>query len=202
MQRWFRLICVVIGLGLVQSPAHAETVADAKTFVTQVGNEVLDVLNDSSLTVEGKRTRLEGLFERVVDIQWVGRFVLGKHWRSLNDEQQTEYVEAYRKFLIANYVSRFTEYSGEKFNIQLAEQRRSGEYMVRMNIVRPQGQAPVVVDYMIREAGDTFRVFDIIVEGVSMIATQRSEFGAVVSRNGVDALIRMLNEKLAAMPQP
>lgn len=175
--------------------ALAASADDAKAFANTIGDRVLVIIQDESLDNDAKLTKLEAMFTDVVDVQWVGRFVLGRHWRSLDESQQDAYQAAYRNFLIKHYVSNFVGYSGETFTIPQAREEREGEYFVRMEIQRPKGQQPVIVDYLLRSDGGDFKVFDIIVEGVSLINTQRSEFGSVVERKGIEALITKLKAK-------
>lgn len=195
-----RLLAVAALLGaLMAPPALAASAEDARTYASSIGDKVLEVMNDATLGNSKKLAQLEALFVDVVDVDWVGRFVLGRHWRTADEAQRKEYLDAYRDFLIKHYTSRFAEYSGETFTIEQTEKRRDSEYRVRMNIQRPRGQEPVVVDYMLRENGSSFKVFDIIVEGVSLISTQRSEFGSVVERNGLPKLTEMLKNKTAKL---
>lgn len=195
---WLSAVVIILA-GLVAQPVQAAGPAEAKAYASGIGDKVLTVMNDAKLSNTQKLAQLEALFVDVVDVDWVGRFVLGRHWRGADDGQKQAYLEAYRDFLIKHYTSRFAEYSGETFTIEQTEKRREGEYLVRMNIRRPQGQAPVIVDYMLRENGGSFKVFDIIVEGVSLISTQRSEFDSVVSRNGLDKLTELLEKKTAQL---
>lgn len=190
---WLAAIGVLLA-GFAQ-PVLASSSKEAKAYASSIGDRVLEVMNDGALGTSQKLDNLETLFVDVVDVDWVGRFVLGRHWRNASEEQRETYLNAYRDFLIKHYTSRFAEYSGETFTIEQTEERRKGEYMVRMNIQRPQGQAPVIVDYMLREDGDDFKVFDIIVEGVSLISTQRSEFDSAASRNGIEGLTKALQRK-------
>jgi phospholipid transport system substrate-binding protein len=191
----------VFGLAVVMSApvALAASTEDAKKYASSIGDRVLAVMNSSSTSDDKKLSELETLFVKVVDVDWVGRFVLGRHWRSADEKQKSAYLDAYRDFLIKHYTSRFTEYSGETFVIEQANQRREDEFMVRMNIQRPRGQQPVIVDYMLRAEGEDFKVFDIVVEGVSLINTQRSEFNAAVERQGLDKLTEILIKKTAAL---
>lgn len=199
MRKWAWMVAVGVMLAAMTQPALAASADDAKAYASNIGDKVLDVMNDDATANAKKLSQLETLFVDVVDVDWVGRFVLGRHWRATDEAQRDAYLDAYRDFLIKHYTSRFAEYSGETFTVEDAVQRREGEYMVRMNIQRPQGQAPVIVDYMLRENGESFKVFDIIVEGVSLISTQRSEFDSVVARNGVEKLTEMLKTKTAQL---
>lgn len=195
MRKWAWIVAVGLMLAAMTQPVRAASANDAEAYASSIGDKVLDVMNDDAIANAKKLSQLEALFVDVVDVDWVGRFVLGRHWRATDEAQRAAYLDAYRDFLIKHYTSRFAEYSGETFTVEDAVQRREGEYMVRMNIQRPQGQAPVIVDYMLRENGESFKVFDIIVEGVSLISTQRSEFDSVVARNGVEKLTEMLKTK-------
>lgn len=194
-----RLIAIFVSLVILgfSGLSLAATPEDAKQFAHQIGEDVLEIMRDESLNADQQLEKLESIFEEVVDVKWVARFVLGRHWRGLSPERQEEYVDAYRSFLIGHYTENFVGYSGETFELPFARQERDGEYIVRMEIQRPQGQEPIVVDYRLRENGAdaTFTVFDIVVEGVSLITTQRSEFGSVVERQGVDTLIAKLKAK-------
>lgn len=179
--------------------ANAASANDARAYASNIGERVLSVMNDEDLANNQKLAQLEALFVNVVDVDWVGRFVLGRHWRSATEAQKAAYLPAYRDFLIKHYTSRFAEYSGETFSIEQSEMRREGEFRVRMNIQRPRGQEPVIVDYMLRVKNSDFKVFDIVVEGVSLINTQRSEFTSAVERQGLDSLIEALRRKTASV---
>lgn len=195
----FAAVVALVLAVFFHAPALAASAEDAKAYTSAIGDKVLGIMNDSDLSNDTKLAQLENLFVDVVDVDWVGRFVLGRHWRGASEEQKAEYLPAYRDFLIKHYTSRFAEYSGETFALDDAQPRREGEFMVRMKIERPAGQAPVIVDYMLRAEGDSFKVFDIVVEGVSLINTQRSEFGSLVERQGLDSLTAALKKKTAAL---
>lgn len=177
------------------------TAQDAKDYANHIGQRVLDILADKTQDNAQKLQTLEQMFVKVVDVDWVGRFVLGRHWRSATEEQRQHYLDAYRDFLISHYTSRFAEYSGETFEIPIAREERPGEFFVRMEVQRANGEQPIIVDYRVRAKGQDFSVFDIIVEGVSLIATQRSEFGAFIGREGLDALTKRLASKTASLRQ-
>jgi len=191
--RCIAILCLLASALPVEASAKTEDAA--KAYVSNIGDQVLKVISDAGKSDEAKLQTLEKLFTKVVDVEWVGRFVLGRHWRTASDEQKTAYQAAYKDFLIKHYTSRFAEYGGETFTLPLARKERDDEFFVRMEIQRPSGQAPVIVDYRLRETAKQFQVFDIIVEGVSLISTQRSEFGSVVGRKGLDVLIAKLKNK-------
>ncbi|MBY0356186.1 MAG: ABC transporter substrate-binding protein, partial [Rickettsiales bacterium] len=97
-----------------------------------------------------------------------------------------------------SYTNRLKEYSGEKFKILQTRALQANQFMLSMEIASPDNQPPILVDYKVREENGRYQIFDIAVEGVSLITTQRSEFDAVVGRRGLDYLIEQLQAKADA----
>lgn len=193
MMRLWRvwLVALVLSLGSV-SAAQAD---EASQFIESIGNEVVTILGDKSKNDVVKESDLRTLFQKHVDVDWIGKFVLGKYWRSASPTQQQRYLEGYRGFVIKSYTSKFKEYTGsESFKIRGTTTDAQGRNIVTMELLRP-GEASVMVDYKIRKEDKELRIFDIVVEGVSLITTQRSEFASVVSRKGLDYLIEQLNKR-------
>jgi phospholipid transport system substrate-binding protein len=190
------LILAVFSLLTWPVTAIAASEEEAKTYARTIGDKVLAVLDDQTLSDDLKLEKLEALFVDVVDVKWVGRFVLGPSWRQATPEQQQAYLDAYGAFLVKHYTSNFAEYGGETFVVTRARTERENEFFVRTEIQRTGGQPPVLVDYRLRADQDNgFKVFDIIVEGVSLISTQRSEFASVVNRQGLNKLVDLLKTK-------
>jgi len=194
---------VLLGMGTLftvnvqASPAVAGGDAAGK-YIEKLGTAALATISDKSLDKAGKQTKLEGIFSDNVDFQWVGRFVMGRFWRTATDDQKTRYVAAYKKFLILHYTSRFTDYTSGTFKVTNVRDDGNGEFTVSMQIKGSGDKAtgePVLVDYRVRAQDNGFKIFDVIVEGVSLISTQRSEFSSVLTKNGVDYLIDQLIAK-------
>lgn len=193
-------------LGLFATPALAApaagTIEQARAYVQHIGDIALGTIADKSAAKEAKQAKLEQLFSDNVDIQWVGRFVMGQAWRTATDDQKARYLTAYRSFLVKNYATRFADYTGGSFKITGAKDEGSGEFVVNMEIASNEKNAePVFIDYRLRPADKgTFKVFDIIIEGVSMITTQRSEFSSVISNQGLEYLITQLANRSVTLP--
>jgi phospholipid transport system substrate-binding protein len=98
--------------------------------------------------------------------------------------------------LLQSYIPKFKNYTNQKFEIKRILDQSEDEYLVETQIVN-ENQKPIRVDYKVRKiSDDNYRVFDVIAEGISLITTQRSEFGSILSRDGVDALIGKLKIKV------
>lgn len=175
--------------------AHAGDPAGAQQFVDGVAKQVLDVLKTDKSKSE-KLSQMEGIFSGAVDIPYVGKYVLGRHWNEATPEQQKAYLAAYQPFVIRNYAGKLTKYSGQQYKLKNAR-GSNGDYMVTMEIIDP-GHASVFVDYTLNDSAGTYKIIDIAVEGVSLRATQRSEFNSIVSSKGIDYLISALQKQAAA----
>jgi phospholipid transport system substrate-binding protein len=190
------LVSVLLAATLtVSQAAVAGNAAGAKSFVDSLATQVLALVKDSGVTASDKKSKIESIFSDKVDIDFVAKFVLGKHWRAATPEQQASYVAAYRPFILKNYASKLTKYSGQTYTLKNA--RTDGDTnVVTMVITDPNGQN-VNVDYKLK--GDSaFKIVDIAVEGVSLLTTQRSEFNGIVERKGLDGLIGALNKQVAS----
>lgn len=175
--------------------ALADDKAEASKFANELGHQALKVITDKSLAKDAKRVRLEALFEENVDIDWIGKFVLGRYWRGASDQQRQDYLANYKTFLIKHYTSNLTEFTDANFEVTKVTPEDRGGNTVTMHLKRP-GAEDTIVNYTVRknEKGK-LNVYDIIVEGVSMITTQRSEFNSVASGKGVDYLIAELGKR-------
>lgn len=183
-------------LVMVTSPVMAaDESARVKSFADQLASRALIIVKNEGMSAAAKQRDLEALFDSHVDIAWVSRFVLGKYWRTASPEQQKTYMTNYKAFILKNYTSKLTSYTGQKYNIKSARpEGDAGEYLLTMELIN-KNEPSVLVDYRIRKNGADFKIFDIVVEGVSMITTQRSEFGSVVANKGLPFLIDALAKK-------
>ncbi|MCE3250293.1 MAG: putative toluene tolerance transporter [Geminicoccaceae bacterium] len=194
-----RLLGGVLALALLALGSwhglRAEPSADAaRTLIQTVGDEVLTVLRDASLGDRDKVERLVALLNGPIDLDLVARLILGRHWRSASEEQRAEYLELFRAFALHTLASRLDVYGGQEFEITGAKVVGRNDALVSTQILS-QGP-PLGVDWRVRELDDNSLVaIDVIVEGVSLIVTQRSEFGAVVERQGMDGLLAELRRR-------
>ncbi len=193
MKHALYIFCAVL-LSATSFTTASASEKQVESFVTTLADNVLKTLESGS---NEKQTlmKLESLFKKNVDTKWIGRFVLGKHWRSLNEAEQARYLKSYQNFIVKNYTSRFAQFSGQTYELGKTRKQEDGDYLVMMKIIDPKGGPDILTDYRVRKQDGGYRVVDIVVEGVSLITTQRSEFGGFVGQKGIDALIKALDAK-------
>ncbi len=193
--------CAAMPFTTASAKAAEFTTDQARTYVDEVAHQVLNIISVKTTTKATKKTQLEKIFSSHVDMPWVGRFALGRFWRQASDAQRTRYLKEYQSFLLSNYASRFAEYSSGTYKINGATDDGDGQFTVSMEMASNEGSQPVQVEYKLHAGqNNTLQLFDIVVEGVSMIQTQRSEFASVLSQKGLDYLIEQLANK--SMPLP
>jgi phospholipid transport system substrate-binding protein len=168
----------------------------AKLFISKISDDTISTISDKSLSDNEKEQKLTDLFTNSVDLKWIGKFALGRYYKTLSPEQKTKYESLFSKFLINNYVPNFRKYTKETIKVTGVSTFSSNEFMVQTEIIRPSKES-IKVNYMIRNKSDNqYLIFDIIAEGVSLINTQRSEFNSLLASGDVNSLINMLEEKV------
>ena len=174
--------------------AAAPSPDDARDLIQTVGTKVLDILKQN-ISQQEKFEKLVVLLDSSIDIDLVARLILGRYWRRATEAQQAEYLKLFRAYALDSLASKLHIYNGEEFEITDSAAVGKKDALVR-TLIHSGDRPPLHVDWRIRERKDGDLVaIDLIVESVSLIVTQRSEFGAVVERNGVDGLLDELRRR-------
>jgi len=196
MKNLYKYIFVAF-VALFSCNSFATPADDAGKYIESLGNSAVATLTNGKLSKDQKAAKIEKLFRENVDVPWVGKFVLGRFWKQASAEQQKRYLKEYGTFITERYATRFSDYSSGSFKVLGTHDDGDNEFTVNMQIASgKEGSKSILVDYRVRKGGkNSFSIFDIVVEGVSMITTQRSEFAGVINSNGMDYLITQLSKK-------
>jgi phospholipid transport system substrate-binding protein len=189
-----RVLRLLVVLLLATSPAAAAP--DAASFVTELGQKTLEIINDRPPKAE-RDQRFRTILHEGFDMLALSRFVLGPYWRTASEAQRTEFMKLFEDWIVSAYGARFSEYSGEQFKVTGQRPESEAITLVTSQIVRPAGGPPIRVDWRVGKVGQEFRINDVVVEGISLMVTQRQEFASVIQRNGgqLEALLAILREK-------
>jgi phospholipid transport system substrate-binding protein len=171
--------------------------SDATSFMNDLGARVLKIINDKSTPEASRKEQFRQLGEQAFDIPKISRFVLGRYWRTVTDDQKKQFGDAFKTYMLQVYWSRFSAYNGETFKVTANQDEGNGTILVTTQILRASGQPPVSVDWSLAKSGDSFKIEDASLEGVSQAITYRDEFSSIIERNGgqVSALINQLNAR-------
>ncbi len=176
--------------------ANVDAVAQgAEKFITKLADQGIGFLGDQTISQDKQRSEFRKLLNRNFDMNTIARFSLGRHWRSASKAQRDEYMKLFKAMVIDVYSDRFQDYQGQK--IAVTGSRKEGERDILVHSLLTQESGPdVKVDWRVRQRDGKYKVIDVIVEGVSMALTQRSDFSSVIQRGGgnMDALLVHLRE--------
>ena len=157
----------------------------AEGFITKLADQGVGFLGDTNLSQSKQKSEFKKLLNTNFDMNTIARFSLGRHWRSASKAQQQEYLKLFNAMIVDVYSARFKDYQGQK--IKVTGSRKEGERDVLVHSTMEQQSGPdVKIDWRVRQKSGQYRVVDVIVEGVSMALTQRSDFSSVIQRGGGD----------------
>lgn len=191
------IICVALAVTAVSS--RAEDIAKAcAEFVSDLAERVIKILKDKSIGKDDRVKALSQIFLDGFDVRAIGRFALGRYWQNASEADREDYLAAFRDYVVETYAARFNSYAGESFVVTKDIPDGEEGAVVFSDIGRP-GEEPAHVQWRVRKTANGYKIVDVVVEGVSLLVTQREEFASVVQRHDgkVAALTALLREKIA-----
>ncbi len=206
-QRMMKAGLPAILLVLALNGAAGNAVADeshiaahARKFVTTLADHTIKSLTAQGIDKAERRDRFRELMLEYFAFKVIAKWVLGRYWRRASEAQRDEFLRLFEDLMVVIYADRFAKYSGERLDIGRSEIRGKNDILVHSLITRPKGLKPVAVIWRISQKNGTFKIVDLMVEGLSMGLTQQKEFASVIRMNGgkVEGLLSELRKRLAA----
>jgi phospholipid transport system substrate-binding protein len=189
------IVCMLIALLIVPLSAYAG--APLETVKGRV-NEVLDVLRDHSFKGESgkkaKKAKIRSISERMFDYNELARRTLAQNWHKFNQEQQKEFIELYKSILEDAYVDKIITYTDEKVMFNKESPLTEKTVEVQTTIVTKKADIPI--SYRVIQRDGTWRVYDVVIEGVSLISNYRTQFKEILANKSPDALLDTLRKKV------
>ena len=193
--RFFKVSLVVFLSFLLNNVSIAKSPSD---LINDIVNEAASVLKSSD-PVESKIIKLNDIAERSVDIDGIGMYALGKHKKTMSDEQKTKYKKLFKSYFLKSFSSRLVDYTDPKINV-VSQKVINKKYTIVNSILEATSKRPQVkIDWRIYTKNpDKPLIRDLIVEGLSLARTQKEEFNSVIQNNDgdVNALFKNLEEFL------
>lgn len=169
---------------MVVAAGHGNEVAlGAERFIDNLAQEGIGFLGNKDMSHEERKAAFKKLLGSKFDMQTIGRFALGRHWHTATPEQRKEYLKLFQQMTVEVYSQRFSDYQGQSLKVQGSRPEGTADILVNSVILQDSGPE-VKVDWRVRQKNGTYKVVDVIVEGVSMAVTQRSDFSSVIQRGG------------------
>jgi phospholipid transport system substrate-binding protein len=191
-----RVLPGLLILMLFISPLQAKAGLPLDTVQGHVNN-VLDVLRDPALqgeaNKEAKEKKIESIADQMFDYIALSRLTLGRSWKEFNKEQQKEFVSLYRSILEKAYMDKILSYTDEKVLFDKEMMLSENKAEVQTKIITKSTEIPI--NYRVYLKDGQWRVYDVIIEGISLIQNYRTQFREILANNPPEEVLKILREK-------
>ena len=191
------LIACLLSLMLI-TPALAQDLAP-DVLVKNVTQEVVELITKDKEIKSGNRAKLVEVIEAKVlphfNFTAMTALAMGQNWGKSTPEQKKRLTDEFKTLLVRTYASALAAYSEQKFDFRpLRAKPTDTDVTVNVRVIQP-GTQPVTIDYSMEKTGGGWKVYDVMVGGVSLVANYRTEFANTVRNSGIDGLIKDLQTK-------
>ncbi|MGD8513457.1 MAG: ABC transporter substrate-binding protein [Deltaproteobacteria bacterium] len=196
MKRQILKWTVMTVMALFILPLHVSAGVPQQTIEAYV-NKVLDVLREPASGESGKKAKEEkiwSIFDDIFDYTELSKRTLSRNWKKFNGDQQKEFEDLFRKLLGDVYMDRILAYKDEKVLFHKESLISDNKAEVQSKILTGTNEIPM--DYRMIAKNDQWKVYDVIIEGVSMIKNYRSQFNSILSKKPPEALLKILRKKV------
>jgi phospholipid transport system substrate-binding protein len=194
----FQLFVVVLVSGLFVLPLQVFAATAKETVEVQV-NKVLKALADPAFKNEARETKIakiRSIVNEIFDYGELSKRTLGREWSKFNPQQQGEFVNLFSELLEKTYADRLLSYSNEKVVFDRESMLREGQAEVTSSVVTGDGKK-IPLDYRLILKGGSWRVYDVIIEGISLVKNYRDQFRDILAKDSPEEVLKMLRDKVA-----
>ena len=196
-----RRLVLISGFALVTGAApltSARAAGEASAVVTDFGDHMLRMLNNSQLSPADRQKQFGALLDKDFDFATIGRFVLGRYWASATDQEKQEFAPVFRDYVVQSYSVRFGEFGGAAFKVTGERPESPTSTIVSTSVTQKNNPSPAKVDWRVSSGSGAPKITEVIVDGISMSLTHRQEFASLIERQGggVAGLIAQLKSKI------
>lgn len=205
VRRWTALAAAFV-LAAVAAPLalpaplgvlHAAAAESPRETIEVTVTRVIEILKDRGIDTAARRHRIEEVAYQRFDFDTLSRLVLARNWSTLSKEQQARFIDEFKQHLSVTYGRNIDSYSNEKVILLGDREEARGDWSVKTKIARGGGNDDILVDYRLRRLGDQWKIIDVVIEGVSLVANFRAQFQEILANGGPDRLLTLLAEKNA-----
>jgi len=194
MKRVYLMLCLFASLA---TGANAAMAPDE--LVRQTTEKVITQLAENRETLERNPEELYQLVDEIVlphfDFERMSRYVLGRHWRDASPKQQEKFVAEFKTLLVRTYATALFEYTGQEIVYKPFRREEGDRKVVVKTEIQPQDGPAIPIDYALIRNSEEWKVYDVKIDGLSLVTNYRSQYGRIVQTKGVDELIASLTEK-------
>lgn len=152
------------------------------------------VISDTT-SFEERYTYLEPIINKNFDITLISKVILGRYWKSIDEEIKVKFINLFNRLTISTYISRFNSYDNQIFKNISIEQLKENRYLVKTEFVRLK-EKPISFNYIIQRNEEKWRIISVIANGINDLSLKRAEYAAIIKKDGIDTLIKKLEQKI------
>ncbi|MEP7155841.1 MAG: ABC transporter substrate-binding protein [Betaproteobacteria bacterium] len=170
-------------------------------LVRRSTNDILAAIKADKDLQTGNQAKIEKLAEEKIlpnfDFPRMTQLAVGRNWRDANDAQKKSLTDEFRTLLVRTYSTSLSQYRNQTIEVKpLKTAAADKEVVVKTQVIQPGGQ-PIPIDYSLEKTGNTWKVFDVLIDGVSLVTNYRSSFNSEIQKSGIDGLIKSLADRNA-----
>lgn len=190
-----KLTALFLSVFLLSLPLKAEQTGI--DFTKKLADDIIENVLSANISDEEKLKIFHERFKEDLDIQTIGKHVTGVYWRKASALEREQFLKAFLDFATKSWADKFNLYTGQKINFIGIQEAKSGQFFVSSKV---EGNPPAEVLWRIKKSGNTFKITDIVIEGVSMVTSYRNEYVSFLHKNGgkLSTLTKELEAKSAS----
>jgi phospholipid transport system substrate-binding protein len=193
---WVKTLAIISVVTFLIAPAAVSANDAATQVVEDLHAALLKVMkNAEELGYHGRYQELAPVVTARYDFPFIARIVVGRHWRKFTPEQKQQFVLTFTKLSIATYANRFDGYSGELFKTLSSEELKGDQFLVKTILIKANGEE-VDLDYVLHQNNHTWRIINVVAQGVSDLSLKRADYTAYLKKNDFDKLLEKIKEKI------
>ena len=193
------IVLATVVVGLNSQSALAQESPDA--LVRKNTTEILAALKSDKDLAAGNQKKIEKLADEKIlplfNFVRMTQLAVGRNWRDASDAQKKSLIDEFRTLLVRTYSTSLTQFRNQTIDVKpLKVAAADTEVVVKTQVIQPGGQ-PIPIDYSMEKSGDSWKVYDVLIDGVSLVTNYRSSFNTEIQKSGIDGLIKSLSERNA-----
>jgi phospholipid transport system substrate-binding protein len=185
---------LLFAMPLAAIPAVTPGGAPPMTVVKSLVDPALEILRDKGEAAEERREKLRGLVDGHFDFPSMARSALGYHWRDLSPSQRSQFTEVFSNFIQDSYLSKIQDYSGQTVQFNRQVMHDDGYSEVLSSVIQP-GHKPVPLNYQLKQQGGDWKIYDVTVDNISIVANYRNQFSRIINNRGFNSLLEEVKNK-------
>jgi phospholipid transport system substrate-binding protein len=182
---------------LLSCLSQAANAGPAAQPVEKLNAVLIQVMKDAKrLGYSGRYKKLEPVIKEVFEFEAIAQVVLGGHWKKLDSGQKQAFITKLTDLSVATYAAQFDGYDGQTFRYEATDEIKPDRALVRYTMNAPKGNT-IKFEYIVDRKGATWRIVNVVVDGISDLALKKGQYMSVIDREGFDSLLAKLTQKIS-----